>query len=206
MMIAIAVNRAAGHPQREVRHGGVDRRGDRHRFRREQEACATGQEHAGQRDDERWQIEDMDHGAHRRAKGRREREDRNKGDKRRHAPALDRERDEDSGEADHRADGKVDAAGDDHEGHADRDDAEKGVIGEEIADHAGGGDVGKLHGAEREARDEHDRRDQDGRQAFHAFVLRSRAMVPARPDNFGDCSSSTAITTTALTSRLNSGG
>ena len=166
----------------------------------------AGQEHAGERHDERRQIEDMDHRAHRRAEGCREREDGDEGDQGRHSPALDRQRDEHRGEADHRADREIDAAGNDDEGHAGRDDAEEGVVGEEIADHAGGCDVGKLHRAERESRDEHDRRDEDGRQTFHALVLRSRVTTSAKPDRFGDCSSSTASTTTALTSKLNSGG
>ena len=52
--------------------------------------------------------------------------------------------DEHRGEADHRADREVDAAGDDDEGHADRDDAEEGVVGEQIGDDAGRGEIGKL--------------------------------------------------------------
>ena len=134
-------------------------------------------------------------------------EDRDEGDQRRHAAALDRERDEHGGEADHRADRQIDAAGDDDEGHAGRDDAEKGVVGEQIGDHAGRGEVGKLQRAERKAGDEDHGRDQ--RRAAGALMrcaLRSRGTMPARPDSRGDCSSSTTSTTTALTTRLNSGG
>ena len=98
----------------------------------------------------------MDDRAHRRAEGRAEAQDRDEGERAAACRALDRQRDEHGGEADHRADRQVDAAGNDHEGHAGRDDAEKGVVGQQIGDHAGGGDVGKLHGAERKADDEHD--------------------------------------------------
>jgi hypothetical protein len=39
---------------------------------------------------------------------------------------------EDAGEGDDRADRQVDAARDDHEGHADRGDAEEGVVGQRL--------------------------------------------------------------------------
>ena len=151
----------------------------------------------------------MDHAAHRGPESGAEQQDRGKGDQGRKAQPLDRECDEHGGEADHRTDRKIDAAGYDHERHPGRDNPKKGVVGEEIRDDAGRGNVGKLHRADRKTHNEHDRGDGNGRQVFHAFAPRNRAAKPAtplKPASRGDCSSSTAITTTAFTSRLNSGG
>ncbi|MFK4508745.1 hypothetical protein ABIF81_003923 [Bradyrhizobium daqingense] len=63
-----------------------------------------------ERDDEGRQVEDVDHGAHRSPEPCREHEDGGEGGQRRHAPALDRQRHEDSGESDHRSDRQIDAA------------------------------------------------------------------------------------------------
>ena len=56
---------------------------------------------------------------------------------------------ENAGEGDDRADRQVDAARQDDEGHADGGDAEKGVVGQKIADHARRQDVRILQRAER---------------------------------------------------------
>src|SRR6185436_7851581 len=145
----------------------------------------------------------MDDSAHRRAEGGAQQEDRGEGNERRHAEALDRQRDEDGGEADYRADRQVDPSGNDHEGHAGGDDAEKSVVGQQIGRHAGGSEVGKLHGAERKSDDEDNGRDRNRRQTPHWRALPSTAPALAKR---GDCSSRTISTTAAFTTRLNSGG
>jgi hypothetical protein len=67
-----------------------------------------------------------------------------KANERRHAETLDRQRDEHSGEADHRADRQVDPSGNDHKSHAGGDDAEKGVVGQQIGRHAGGSESWEI--------------------------------------------------------------
>src|SRR3954465_12083956 len=145
----------------------------------------------------------MDDGAHRRAEGRAQEQDRGKSDQRRHAEALDRQRDEHGGEADYGTDRQVDPAGNDHKSHAGGDDAEKRVVGQQIGGHTGGGEIGKLHRAEYKSDDENDGRDRDRRQPPHWRALPSTAPALAKR---GDCSSRTISTTAAFTTRLNSGG
>ena len=57
------------------------------------------------------------------------------------AGALQHDGEENAGKGDDRADRQVDAAGQDDEGHADGGDAEKGIVGQKIADHARRQDV-----------------------------------------------------------------
>src|SRR5206468_1827141 len=192
-----------GQSQREIRHRRIERRADRRRFRRHQEAGAAGEEHARQRDDERRHVEDVDNGAHGRAEGGAQQQDCGEGSERRHTKTLDRQRDEHGGEADHRADRQVDAPGNDHEGHAGGDDPEKGVVGQQIGGYPGGSEIGKLHRTECKSDDENNGRDRDRRQPPHWRALPSTAPALAKR---GDCSSRTTRTTAAFTTRLNSGG
>jgi len=75
---------------------------------------------------------------HQRTEERGDDEQEREGGKRVHARVPEQDRQEDAGKTDHRADGEVDATGEDHEGHADRGDAEKGVVGDQVADDAQG--------------------------------------------------------------------
>ena len=170
--------------------------------RRHQKADAARDEHAGQRDDEGRHLEDMDDRAHRGAEGGAEHEQKHERNDRRHAEPLDRQCHEHGGETDHGADGEIDAAGDDDKGHAGRDHAEKGVVGEEIGGDAGGGEIRELQAAGREADEKHQRRDRNRMKPSHGFLRRAAA----KPASLGDCSNSTTITTAAFTTRLNSGG
>ena len=115
------------------------------------------------------------------------------------------QRDEHGGKADHRADRQVDPARNDHEGHAGGDDAEKGVVGQQI---------GRARGWKRSW--ETARVQSANPTTKTMAVIANRRQTPslagprpARPAALakrGDCSSRTISTTAALTTRLNSGG
>jgi hypothetical protein len=162
---------AARQMDRERSDIGIKRRVDRDRFRRDQEGGATRQKHAGERDDKSGHLEIVNHGSHRRAKQQTDHEDQSEGDQGRNAQAPDRDREEYRSKADHRADRKVDTAGNNDEGHADGNDAEKGIIGEKVGDDSGRKEVRKLQRAENEPDDEYSRRDQNGQQTAHQVVL-----------------------------------
>ena len=116
---------------------------------------------------------------------------------------LDRDGQEHAREGDDRADREIDAAGQDHEGHADRDDAEEGIVGQKIADHPGRGEARKLREADQVADDEDGERDENRKMTpDHALALQTERTA----DRTGDWARSTASTTMAFTMRLYSGG
>ncbi len=162
---------AARKMDRERSDIGIERRVDRDRFRRHQEGRPARQKHACKRDDESGHLEIVNHGAHRRAEQQADHKDQGERDEGRNTQALDRDREEHRGEADHRADRKVDTAGDNDKGHADGNDAKKSVVGEKVGDDASRKEVRELQRAEQESGDEHGRRDQDGEQTAHQVVL-----------------------------------
>jgi hypothetical protein len=121
-----------------LRCGTEDRLGDADRVDADEIAQAAREEHAGQRHDEGLQPEALDQHAHQRAEG---------GAHHQHARddqpgiplhALDAPRAQHRGQGDHRAHRQVDATGQDHEGHADRDDAEEGVVDQQVEHHLRG--------------------------------------------------------------------
>ncbi len=69
-----------------------------------------------------------------------------------------------------RPDRKVDPAGDDDEGHADGNNAEKGIVGEKIGDDPRGREVRELQRAENEPDNKDSGGDQNGKQTAHQVV------------------------------------
>src|SRR5690606_5563644 len=112
---------------------------------------------------------------------------------------------------------QVDAARQDHESHAHRRNAEEGVVGQQVADHAGRQHVGKLQDAG-EVGEQEDRQGRDEGQVAgvdHGAVLSALTgsavrllgfRKPSRVTIAGDCSVSTRMMMPALMTRLNSGG
>ncbi|MCY1236244.1 hypothetical protein D9M72_488900 [compost metagenome] len=147
---------------------------------RQHEGHAARQKHAGKRDDKGGHLEIMDDGAHHRAEERRDEKSHRKGDDRMDGGSLQHHGQEHTGEGDDGADRQVDAAGQDHEGHADGGDAEEGVVGQKVADHPRRQDVGVLHHAERIAQHEDD--DGCGQRQVFGFhrACRSVGFLPAR--------------------------
>ncbi len=121
-------------------------------------------------------------------------------------PALGIEKGhDDADESDHRPDGQIDAAGQDHEGDADGSDDDEGVVGQEMPQNEGREEVLVEDPAGNKQRRENGyRRHERQISLLHAF-LRLNSVNTALRKLF-DCSSSTNSTTTALTSRLYSGG
>ena len=72
-----------------------------------------------------------------------------------------------AGKGDHRAHRQIDAAREDHKRHADGDNAQKSVIGQNIADHARRGEAGKLTQTEQIAGDKHQQRNHQGKMTFN---------------------------------------
>lgn len=66
-----------------------------------------------------------------------------------HAAMLEYDGQKHTGKCDHSADRQIDAAREDDEGHADGGDAEEGIVGQKVSDHAGREHVRILRDAER---------------------------------------------------------
>src|SRR5690606_28149015 len=133
----------------------------------------------------------------------RDAQDEDEGQIRVEAVLLDGDGKEHAREGDDGPHGEVDAAGQDDEGHADRHDAEEGVVGEQVDDHAGRGEARELRKTDQVADDEDGERDEDGKMApDHALAFHTERTA----DRTGDWARSTASTTMALTMRLYSGG
>ena len=177
---------------------------DRHRVEVDHETAATQQEQASQRDDERLDVAEVDDQPLQRAEPQAECEHQPARGERMPADHVEIGH-HDADEADHRADRQIDAAGDDDEGGADGGDDDEGVVGEDVAQHQRRDEVVVEQAAGREQRQEDDDRRRQ-RQVFlvHRFLL--ARIDSARLRKLLDWSSSTTKTTTALTTRLYSGG
>ena len=111
----------------------------------------------------------------------------------------------DADEADHRADREVDPAAQNDEGRADRGGDDKGVVGQDVAEDLGREEIV----VEKPARHEQGEEDGDRRDEGQIFLV--HRLLPPRPlesaaRRLSDCKSRTTMTTTALTTRLYSGG
>src|SRR5690606_26479308 len=138
-----------------------------------------------------------------------------------HAELSDHHGNEDTGKGDDRTDRKIDAAGNNDECHADGGNAEKGIVGQKIADHPRRQHVRKLDDADRIGEQEDCNRGQE-RQIAKSFHCRApcwlwrtgSAPLPLRSERrkaiswtmAGDWKVSTITMMTALMMRLNSGG
>src|SRR5690606_38840330 len=158
------------------------------------------------------QVDDRAHGGtEQRGDGKQQGED----GKRRQPGVAQEHGDEDTGKGDHRADRQIDSARQDDEGHADRGDSEKGIVGQKIADHPSGEHRRELRVAQGVGEDE-DNYGRDQRQGARVHwvtvsALRDAAGFSRRKKNTadctaGDCSTRMTRTITALMTRLNSGG
>ena len=107
---------------------------DRDRIDRQDKGHAAGEKHAGQGDDEGGHFQIVDDCPHDRAEQRGDHKDKREGGQRMDAGILQENGEENTGESDDRADGQVNAAGQDHEGHANGGNAQKGIVGQQIAD------------------------------------------------------------------------
>ena len=177
---------------------------DRHRVEVDHEAAATQQKQAGQRDDERLNVAEVDDQTLQRAEP--QAEDQHQSSRSERMPADHVEiGHHHADEADHRADRQIDAARQDDEGGADGGDDDEGVVGEDVAQHLGRDEIVVQQAADPEQRQEDDDRRRQ-RQVFlvHRFLL--ARIDSARLRKLLDWSSSTTMTTNALTTRLYSGG
>ncbi len=213
-------------PLRELRIAFVR---DADRVDADEVAQAPRQEHAGERDDEGLQPEALDQEAHERAEARAHQQHHGHGRRRAPAVALHQRGEHHGGERHHGAHGQVDAAREDDEGHAHRDDDEEGVVDQQVEEHLGREKARVAHRAQRghghEERDGGGQRQVPGVQAGAARaggrgrgrghdgahgralpVAGRRASRPTWARNSGDCSSMTTNTTTAFTTRFTSGG
>ncbi len=140
----------------DLRDLGVELVGDADRIDADQVAQAAREEHAGQRDDEGLQPVALDQQAHEGAEGGAHGEHERDHDRRAPAVLLDQRGRHHGGECDHRAHRKIDAAGEDHEGHADGDDDQEGVVDQQVEEDLGREEAVVEHRAQRG--DEHEQR------------------------------------------------
>jgi hypothetical protein len=134
---------------------------DRHHVGR-----SARQEHAGERDDEGRHGKRVDEKPHGRAEGRGDDEQQPEDSERMQARVAQEHGDEDAGKGDDGPDRQIDPTGQDHHRHPHRHDAEIGVVGQKIADHARRQHRRELQVADQvAARENADRRDAAGRGA-----------------------------------------
>ena len=139
-----------------LRDGGVGGVVDRDGLGADEVAAAARQEHAGQRHDERREVEALDQEALQRAERRAEHQHQRHGGV--GIPArVEQRRGDHRRQRDDRAHRQVDAARQDHEGHAHRDDAQEGVVDEQVEEHLRRQEPVVADGAERRHRDEQQR-------------------------------------------------
>src|SRR5690606_36345018 len=104
---------------------------------------------------------------------------------------------------------EINAAGENDEGHAHRGNAQKGIVGEEIAEHACRKHVGELHHRQGIGDDEDERRGKKRTERtvhFLAPAEAGRRRDGASREASGDWIRRTMKISPALTMRLNSGG
>ena len=120
---------------------------DRDRLDADQVAEPAGEEHAGQRGDERLDVEVVDDQPHQQAEQRCRRAallpSPGPGDQ----PASQGAGGDHGGQRDHRADAQVDAAGEDHEGHPHGEHDQEGVVHEQVQEDLRGGEALVAHAA-----------------------------------------------------------
>ena len=111
----------------------------------------------------------------------------------------------DADEADHRTDREINAAGQDDEGRPDRGDDDESVVGQDVAEDERRQEIIVQHPAGyEEGQEDNDRGEKRQILLVHRFLRPKLAYRALR--RLSDCSKRTMMTTTALTTRLYSGG
>ena len=146
--------------ERVLRDGDVAGLRDRDGVDGDRVAEPPREEHPGQGDDERLDLEVVDHGPHRPAEGGADHEHDHDREQRRPA-VLDEQREHERGKGDDCSDGKIDAAGEDDEGHPDRDDEEERVVDEDVEHDLPGREARVANRTDREHGGEQRQRHQD---------------------------------------------
>ena len=177
---------------------------DRHGIEIHHKAAAAQQEQPGQRDDERLNFAEVDDEPLQRAEEEAKREHQSTRHERMpsdHVEIGHRYPDE----ADHRSNREIDAAGENDKGRADRSGDDEGVVGEDVAENQRREEILVQESSDQEQRQEDsDRRNKRQVLLIHLGFLAKPANKALR--KLLDCSSSTMTTTTALTTKLYSGG
>ncbi|MNL14479.1 hypothetical protein D3C87_1354180 [compost metagenome] len=132
---------------RQAGEGVVDRMVDWDRLFRYQITHPTQEKHPGEGNDKRRDFQSINQQAHKRTKRAAHHQHQRESQQRRDPPESNRFGEEHAGKGDHRPDGEIDPAGEDHEGHADGDNPQKGVISQNVANHTRRGETGELRQA-----------------------------------------------------------
>ena len=177
---------------------------DRHRIEVDHEAAAAQQKEACERNDERLDLAEVDDKALQSAEQKAEAQHHSTRNKRMPAHHVE-VRHHHAHETDHRSDRQVDAAGENDEGRADRGDDDESVVGQDIAEYQSRQKILVENPSGYEQRGENDDRGEKRQVLLVHRLLQSRLLDNAAR-RLSDCNSRTMTTTTALTTRLYSGG
>jgi len=136
---------------------------DRDGFFAHHQAESATEEHSRQRDEEGLELEKVDETSHGTAQKQPAQQHGENDREGREVMLFDKAGREDADAPDHGANGEVDAAGEDHEGHAHRSNPEKRIIGEQIDQDQRAGEAA-IEEAAGEVQDEANRRGGEKRQ------------------------------------------
>ena len=144
----------------------------RDRLFRNEIADAAQKEHPCKGNDKCRDLQGVDQKPHKCAEGTAHHQHQRKRQQRREAEIANHFCQKHAGKSDHRTDGEIDTAREDHKGHTNGNNPQKSVIGQDIADHSCGSKTGKL----RQAVEIAQHKDADGDHQwqitfYHGYVL-----------------------------------